>query len=237
MRVAALYDVHGNLPALEAVLVELDRLDVDEIVCGGDIVAGPFPSACLELLRERGARFVKGNADRLVLESADDIDAWAVRRLTPDEREEVSRWPFSVRIDVDGVGRVLFCHASPRSDEEILTIATPEGVVADALAGANADLVVVGHTHQQFDRTVGGVRLVNAGSVGLPYEGRAGAFWTLIGPDVDARRSEYDVESAAALLDATGFPNLREYLVPSLLEPLAPEEVVATHERNAGRGA
>lgn len=238
MRVAALYDVHGNLPALQAVLAELDALGVAEIVCGGDLVAGPFPSECLALLRDRGARFLKGNADRFVLErGGDDGDHFAYGRLNEEERAEVAQWPATVRLDVEGLGRVLFCHATPRSDEEILSAGTPEEVAAEAVAGAEADVVVGGHTHQQYDRVVGGVRLVNAGSVGLPYEGRPGAFWTLLGPDVEPRSTEYDVDRAADELEQTGFPRIREYLVPSLLEPTSREEVVAEHERNAGRGA
>ena len=236
MRVAALYDVHGNLPALEAVLADLDRVGGAEIVSGGDLVAGPLPSECLALLRERGARFLKGNADRFVLDRSGE-DAWAYERLTDDERAEVAAWPASVEVDVEGLGRVLFCHGSPRSDEEILTVATPVDAAAEAVAGAAADVVVGGHTHQQYDRVVGSVRLVNAGSVGLPYEGRPGAFWALLGPDVELRRSEYDVHRAADELEATGYPQVRDYLVSSLLEPLSREEVTAQHERNAGRGA
>jgi putative phosphoesterase len=237
MRVAALYDVHGNLPALEAVLADVEREAPDTIVCGGDLVAGPLPSECLALLRDRGATFIKGNADRYVLERRDEIDAWAYDRLTADEREEVAAWPATLAIEVEGLGRVLFCHGSPRSDEEILTVATPDDVVAEATAGARAEVVVGGHTHQQFDRAVDGVRLVNAGSVGLPYEGRAGAFWALLGPDVDLRGTEYDVHEGVARLQDAGLPGLIDYLVPSLLDPLPREEVVATHERNAGRGA
>jgi putative phosphoesterase len=237
MRAAALYDVHGNLPALEAVLADVDRETPEAIVCGGDLVSGPLASECLALLRERGAHFIKGNADRYVLESRDETDAWAHDRLSPDEREEVSAWPGTLRLEVEGLGRVLFCHASPRSDEEILTVATPEDVVTEAVAGASADVVVCGHTHQQFDRVADGVRLVNAGSVGLPYEGRAGAYWALLGPDVELRRTEYDVQEGVARLQEVGLPRLLDYLGPSLLDPLPREEVVATHERNAGRGA
>lgn len=236
MRVAALYDIHGNLPALEAVLADIDRLGVTEIVSGGDLVAGPLPSECLALLRERDTRFVKGNADRFVLDRTNETDAWAYGRLSKAERTEVAAWPGELALEVDGLGRLLFCHASPRSDEEILTVATPEDVVAAAVGGAASDVVIAGHTHQQFDRVVGDVRFVNAGSVGLPYEGRAGAFWALLGPDVELRRSEYDVSAAVTRLEATGLPGLFDYLGPSLLDPLPREEVIATHERNAGHG-
>jgi putative phosphoesterase len=237
VRVAALYDIHGNLPALEAVLNDVDAVGVADIVCGGDIVAGPLPSECLALLRERGARFIKGNADRLVLDPPDPTDQFAHERLRPQELREVAKWPATVMVGIEGLGRVLFCHATPQSDEEILSAGTPEDVAAEAVAGVSADVVVCGHTHQQYDRTVGGVRVVNAGSVGLPYEGRPGAYWALLGPDVELRRTEYDVVSAVDALAATGFPRLRQLVVPSLLEPISREEAIAEHERNAGRGA
>lgn len=237
MRVAALYDVHGNLPALEAVLADVDRAAPDAVVCGGDLLEGPLPSECLELLRARHAHFVKGNADRFVLERRDEIDVWVHDRLSPAEREEAAAWPPTLELDVDGLGRVLFCHASPRSDEEILSVATPDDVVVEATAAVSAGVVVGGHTHQQFDRFVDGLRFVNAGSVGLPYEGRAGAFWALLGPDVDLRRTEYDVHEAVSRLELVGLPGLLDYLGPSLLDPLPREEVAAIHERNAGRGS
>jgi putative phosphoesterase len=235
MRVAALYDVHGNLPALEAVLADVDAAGVAEIISGGDLVAGPLPYECLARLRERGARFIRGNADRLVLEPQDETDRFARDRLSREELEEVAAWPESLTLDLDGLGRAIFCHASPRSDEEILSAGTPTAVAAEAVAGVSADVVVGGHTHQQYDRIVGGVRLVNPGSVGLPYEGRPGAYWALLGPEVELRRSDYEVVAAVDQLEATGFPGLRGFMVSSLLEPLAREAVIAEHERNAGR--
>jgi putative phosphoesterase len=237
MRVAALYDVHGNLPALDAVLADVDAAGVAEIVCGGDLVAGPLPSECLARLQERRARFIRGNADRLVLEPHDETDRFAHDRLSRQELDEVARWPETLALDVDGLGRVFFCHASPRSDEEILSAGTPAVIAAEAVASASADVVVGGHTHQQYDRFVGGIRLVNPGSVGLPYEGRPGAYWALLGPEVELRRTDYDVVDAVVQLEATGFPGLRGFMVPSLLEPLPREEVIAEHERSAGRGA
>lgn len=237
MRVAALYDIHGNLPALEAVLGDVDLAGADALVSGGDLVAGPLPSECLELLRQRGAHFISGNADRLVVARTDEKHVWAHDRLSSEGQSEVAAWPMTLTLDVDGLGRVLFCHGSPRSDEEILTVATPDEVVADAIGDAAADVVVGGHTHQQFDRIVEGKRLVNAGSVGLPYEGRPGAYWVLLGPDVEHRRTEYDVHEGAERLRTTGMPDLDDFLGPSLLEPLPREEVTAIHERNAGRGS
>jgi predicted phosphodiesterase len=235
-RVAVLYDVHGNLPALEAVLAEIDDEPVDAVVCGGDVLFGPYQSECLELLKARGARFLAGNCEREVLAGGDDTNAWMAAQLTESDRQFVGGWPDRVELDVEGLGRVLFCHASPRGDEDLLTFLTPAEVVAEALAGVNADMVVVGHTHQQLDLRSGSVRLVNAGSVGMPYEGRAGAFWLLLGPDVELRATEYDITAGVVRLRASGMPGLDDMLPESLLQPAPSEEVAAIFERRAGRG-
>lgn len=238
MRVAALYDVHGNLPALEAVLAEVERERIDRVVVGGDVVWGPYPSECLELLRARGADFLTGNTERLVLEASDERHAWALERLSPEQRAAVSGWPATLTLDVAGLGRTLFCHATPRDDEEIVTRATPDDVLAEILGGTEADVVVCGHVHQQYDRRVGAARVVNAGSVGLPYEGRAGAFWALVAPgDVRLRETAYDVRAAAARLRAAGMPEIDDLLDSSLLEPTPPGEVTEHFERLAGRGS
>lgn len=236
MRVAALYDVHGNLPALEAVLGDVRAVGADVIVSGGDILWGPFPAECLALMQFHDARFIKGNTERLVLSRADSEHAWAFERVTEEQRAAVDAWPATLAMDVEGLGRVLFCHGSPRSDEEVLTAATPDAVAAEALADAGADIVVCGHTHHQFDRVVAGTRLVNAGSVGFPYEGRAGAYWALLGPNVDLRRTAYDVLAAAERMRQVGPPQLDEYLDATLLAPIPREEAVAQFERMAGRG-
>jgi putative phosphoesterase len=218
MRVAALYDVHGNLPALEAVLAELDRDPVDAIVCGGDVSAGPMPSETLELLRSARARFVRGNADR-------ELQAWPAERLTGDQLDFLRALPLSLSIEVEGLGSVLFCHATPRSDEEIVTRLTPDDDVAVVLDGVREGVVVCGHVHVQYDRRVGEHRLVNAGSVGMPYEGRAGAFWTLLGPDIEHRATSYDLPAALQRMRATGYPGLDEVLTSSLLEPMSSDDV------------
>ena len=227
MRVAALYDVHGNLPALEAVLADLEREHVDEIVCGGDTCAGPMPRETLELLQARGARFVRGNADRV-------LDPWPAERLTEAQRVALRELPLSLSLDVDGLGGVLFCHATPRSDEEIITRLTPEESVAAALDGVEERVIVCGHVHVQYDRRVGQQRVVNAGSVGLPYEGRAAAYWTLLGPDVEQRATEYDVTAAIEAMRATGYPDLDERLRESLLDPIDPNEVSRYFESMRG---
>jgi putative phosphoesterase len=239
VRVAALYDVHGNLPALEAVLAEVERESVDAIVVGGDVVWGPQPAEALDRLLGLGARarFVRGNCERDVLAPGSERDAWCLERLSEEQRAGLADWPATIELRVDGLGDVLFCHGSPRSDEEDLTEATSEDRLVAALAGVEADVVVCGHTHVQLDRSVGGVRLVNAGSVGLPHEGRPGAFWALLGPDVSLRETGYDVPAAVDRLVATGFPGAAELLNRSLVEPEPRAESIASSERRAaGRG-
>ena len=229
MRVAALYDVHGNLPALEAVLAEVEREAVDAVVCGGDVAAGPMPGECLARLDAVGATYVRGNADR-------ELTGWPAERLAAERRRFLASLPLSATLAVDGLGPTLFCHATPRRDDEIVTRLTPDAVVEDALAGVAERLVVGGHTHVQFDRVVGGHRFVNAGSVGVPYEGRRGAFWALLAGDVAFRRTEYDAEEAVAAIRATGYPEA-DQLAQWLLEPLDPQEVSSYFEGVAGRGA
>jgi putative phosphoesterase len=236
--VAVLNDIHGNLPALEAVLADLDReRAIDAIVCGGDLLWGPYQSECLSLLRDRGAQFLTGNTDREVLAGEGESNAWCRERLTAQEREFIAGWPPQIELQIDGLGKVMFCHGSPRSDEEMLTIVTPDEVLAEAVQGVSDDVVVIGHTHHQFERRVGPVLLVNAGSVGLPYEGRAGAFWALLGPEVQFRSTEYDIGRAAELLRASGMPGIEDLLPESLLEPVPRDEVAALFEQQSGRGS
>ena len=225
MRVAALYDVHGNLPALEAVLGEVDADRVDAVVCGGDVAAGPFPAECVERLQELGAVFVRGNADRELL-------GWSAERVSSEIREVRASLPTTATHEVDGLGPVLFCHGPPRSDEEIVTRITPDDVLEEILQDVEASVVIGGHTHVQFDRRIGRHRFVNAGSVGMPYEGRRGAFWALLGPEVDLRRTEYDAEDAVARLRSTGYPDA-EQLAQWLLEPVDPDEATKYFERSA----
>lgn len=241
MRVAALYDVHGNLPALEAVLTDVERAQVDVVVVGGDVVWGAMPGEVLQRLRGLGddVRFVLGNTDRDVARAAadgDDRAGWCAARLSDEERAFIGGWPRTVVVEVEGLGGVLFCHGSPRSEDEILTEASPEERVAPVMVGVEQVVVVCGHTHHQFDRRVAGRRLVNAGSVGLPYEGRPGAFWALLGPDVELHRTEYDVAAAAELLRGTGFPEIDDLLGSSLLEPVPREEAIAYFEERAAAG-
>ena len=235
MRVAVVSDVHGNLPALEAVLAEVEREGVDLVVSGGDVAMGPMPAECVDALRELDrVVWVRGNADRGAAppQYAETVD-WVRARLGPERWELLAGAPLTATVEPDGLGRVLCFHGTPRSDEEILTKVSPEERVAAALAGVEEPVVVHGHTHVQYDREVAGRRVVNAGSVGSPYEGRRGAFWALLGPEVELRRTEYDVEAAVEAIRATGYPGAEE-LAGWLLEPPEPDETSRFFEANAG---
>jgi putative phosphoesterase len=252
MRVAALYDIHGNLPALDAVLAELSGEQVDMIVIGGDVVAGPQPSETIERLAALGphVRFVRGNGDREVVAAYDagrlrpeeetdygeQTAAFTAARITPAQRDLLAAYEPTVELEVDGLGSVVFCHGSPRSDTEIITTATADERLREILAEVAQPTVVGGHTHQQFDRRIKGHRVINAGSVGSPYEGRAGAYWALLGPDAALRRTEYDVAAACEQLRRTGYPGIDEALRESLTEPLDPDEVASIFERMAAAG-
>ena len=207
MRVAALYDVHGNLPALEAVLADVP--DDAVIVIGGDVTAGPLPAETLERLRALGerVRWIRGNADRELTPSEPglappDVIGWVREQHSDEQIAFLHSLPERLELDVDGVGRVLFCHATPQNDTDIFLEGTPEQRVAPSFVGVEADLVVCGHTHMQFSREIAGVRVVNAGSVGMPYDDEPGAYWLALGPDVEHRRTAYD----PAGLDASAFP-------------------------------
>ena len=214
MRVAALYDVHGNLPALEAVLADVP--DDALVVIGGDVAAGPWPGETVERLRHLGdrARWLRGNADRELGSppepreggSPPEVTEWVQRQLSDEQLAFVTGLPERQSVDVDGLGRVLFCHATPRSDEELLTRISPDERWAATLSCVDEGTVVVGHTHVQFERRVGETRLVNAGSVGMPYEQEPGAYWALLGPDVELRRTAYDVNAAAKAIEESGWP-------------------------------
>jgi predicted phosphodiesterase len=241
-QVAALYDVHGNLPALEAALAAADAAGAagaELIVVGGDVVLGPMPRETLDRLRALGprARFVRGNCDRLVVDAYDgrlgtslpaairEPIEWTAAQLGRDDRDFLAGFSETLAIGVAGMGEVLFCHATPRSDEEVFTALTPAERVRPMLAGVAQRTVVCGHTHMQFDRTVAGVRVVNAGSVGLPFAA-PGAYWLLLGPDARPMRTDYDVAAAAGAIRQTSYPQPDQYL-----NPLSEAEALRLFER------
>ena len=211
MRVAALYDVHGNVHALEAVLADVEAAGVDAIVLGGDLLAGPWPvetNTMLEALDE--ALWLRGNADRELSgeggRAPDELVGWVSSKLDQSVLDRLACLPLTVVLDVDGLGPVLFCHATPRNDTEIRTAVSTDERWLEVLDGVDEPTVVCGHTHVQFDRTIGSTRIVNAGSVGMPYEDEPGAYWALLGPTLELRRTEYDVPAMLAATLAVGLP-------------------------------
>jgi predicted phosphodiesterase len=248
MRVAALYDVHGNLPALEAVLDEVERERPDAIVFGGDIVAGPMPRETLERVRSLdNAYLIRGNADRIALEVRRGLrhedhgfGDWVGEQLTDEEADFLGSLPLTVTFDVAGLGPTCFCHATPRDDEEIFTERDADDVVAEMLAGTEETTIVCGHTHMQVDRRVGRWRVVNAGSIGMPYEHDPGARWALLGPDVELRWTEYNREDAARCLrDTAGGRSGDSNVIEFLLRPPPREAVLDFFQQLASeqRGA
>jgi predicted phosphodiesterase len=232
MRLAALYDVHGNLPALDAVLEEMRAAHVDRIVVGGDVVPGPMIRAVLARLRDLDmpTDFIFGNGETEVLRASRgeelrrvpevhrDLIHWAAKQLSADEIGFLATWPMTHRLHVDGIGDVLFCHATPRDDNEVFTKQTAVERLLPLFEPLDVALVVCGHTHMPFDRMVGRTRVVNAGSVGMPF-GTPGADWLLLGPEVQLRHTAYDLEAAAQRMRATTYPGVEDHVMRYILNP------------------
>ena len=246
MTVAALDDIHGNLPALEAVLADPAFGRADAVVIGGDVAAGPMPAEVLDRLAalEVPVRWVRGNADREMVASFDRgdtdpaahpddpparVDAYAAGRITRAHRDLMAS--FEDAVSLEGA---LFCHGSPRDDNEIITKLTPVERLAPMLEGVSEALVVCGHTHHQFDLRAGGQRVVNAGSVGMPYQGDAAAFWLLVEDgEPEFRRTDIDVDAVAAAIRASGYPDADDLVKTSYTEPVTADEVARLFEDRA----
>jgi putative phosphoesterase len=241
-RVAALYDIHGNLPALEAVLEEVRQADVDHLVVGGDVFPGPMARESLErlLTLDLPVRFIHGNGDRLVREQMAGIEAaylpeqvrdavrWNAGQLDPAHQQLLAAWPPTLQMTIGEVGEVLFCHATPRNDTEIFTRLTAGERLLPLFADVTASLVVCGHTHMPFDRMVGAIRVVNAGSVGMPF-GEPGASWLLLGPGVQLRHTPYDLTSAAERIRNTAYSQAQEFAEQNVLRPPSAEKMLEVY--------
>ena len=230
-RVAVLCDIHGNLPALEAVLGEMAGENVDEVIVGGDVLPGPMAREVLErlLALDVPVRFLHGNGDREALALFDGRSSgvpeafrasvrWSAEQLSPEQRQLVATWPPTLRVNVAGLGAVLCCHATPRNDTEIFTRLTAEDRLRPIFEVVDAALVVCGHTHMAFDRMVGRVRVVNAGSIGMPF-GAQGADWLLLGPGVEPRHTNYDLSGAADRIRHTAYPEADEFAAQYVVTP------------------
>ena len=244
-RVAVLADVHGNAVALAAVLVELEREQPDAIVHCGDLTWGPLPGATAELLAGRDVHYVRGNADRFIAEldakladptaEPTERERWMAEHHDEPLRALLATFPTTVELEVEGLGDVLFSHGSPRSDEELITVETPEARLAEAIAGVHADVVATGHTHVRYTRRALGCTFFNPGSVGMPYERAPGAYWALLGPGIDHRRTSYDLDEAEHRYRESGDPMAAE-MVEILRRPPTPAEVIAHAESLAFSG-
>ena len=239
MRVAALYDIHGNLPALEAAFEEVHRSAVDLIIVGGDAVLGPMPRETLEYLlaAQIPVQFIQGNCEREMLTQAAggdpssvppafrEIIRWVAEQLSPEQHRLIASWPVALQLEIPGLGDVLFCHATPRSDTETFTRHTPEERLLPVFGGIDVAMVVCGHTHMQFDRTIGRVRVLNAGSVGMPF-GEPGAYWLALGPGAQHRRTQFDLAGAARRIRATDYPQAEEFASHNVLRPPTEERML-----------
>jgi putative phosphoesterase len=211
-RIAVLSDIHGVLPALEAVLAEPDVRDADLIVLTGDLAAGPQPVETIDLLSSLGERavWVRGNADRELAAATTEepVSRWAASQLRDDQRELLGGLPLTVTL-----GSTLFCHATPRDDEEVVLVDSPLDRWATVFAGVPDEVttVVCGHTHMPFVRLADRRLVVNPGSVGMPYGG-AGAHWALLGDGVSLRRTRFDLDAACARIAAeSGYPDAAKW--------------------------
>ncbi|HKU23419.1 MAG TPA: metallophosphoesterase family protein [Terriglobales bacterium] len=244
MRVAAIFDIHANLPALEAVLEQIHEAEVDHVVVGGDVLPGPMPRQTIECLLalDLPVQFIRGNGDREVLarmqgtetggvpEKFRPVIDWTARQLQPEHEQLLASWPSTLQLQIPGLGGVLFCHATPRNDTEIFTSVTPEDRLQPVFTGITTPVIVCGHTHMQFDRPMGAIRILNAGSVGMPF-GQAGADWLLLGPDVQFMHAPYDLAQAAARVRHTAYPQAEDFAEHNILRPPSQKDMLAAFSR------
>lgn len=241
----------GSLPStifrrtsLEAVLQEIRQAEVDQIVVGGDVVPGPMPRETLACLLDSGipVQFIYGNGEVEVLEQMAGkepaavpeqyrpIIRWTVQQLHPEDERLLAGWPRTLLVQIPGLGEVLFCHATPRNENECFTRLTPEERLLPVFEEVNVPLVICGHTHMQFDRMIGRIRVVNAGSAGMPFGG-SGADWVLLGPDVRLQHTSYDFTKAAERIRETNYPQAQDFAEPYVLRPPSEEEMLKVFTR------
>jgi len=203
VREAVLFDIHGNVDALEAVLGEAAAVGCEGLILGGDYAfLGPAPAECVDLLREypQPTVAIRGNTDRMIAEGGDAIGEWAADRLGPERVAWLGGLPGQAHLPRHAA---LLVHATPRGDEERLLPDTPDAQAEAMLAGVDMPMLLYGHVHLQHRRRIGDVEVVNPGSVGFPFDGDPTAAWAIVGDgEVELRRTAYDVERALARLAA-----------------------------------
>ena len=236
-RVAVLADIHGNLPALEAVLGAAEAAGAEAFVLLGDIALGPMPGQTLDLLDGLGAQaiWVHGNCERELITAFDggeipgpngESAAATAALIGRRHRDLIDGLPLTVTIDIAGLGPVLCCHATPRRDDEMILVDSAPERWAAVLAGESERTVLCGHTHMQFDRLAAGHRVVNPGSVGMPY-GAPGASWALLGPDITLRQTGYDTAAAAERIGQSGYRQAQEWAGEYVLQHYSDTEALA----------
>ncbi|CAG9297858.1 metallophosphoesterase family protein [Celerinatantimonas diazotrophica] len=239
MAIAALYDIHANLTALKAVLEEIKKYPVKLIVIGGDVIAGPQPLETLELLKHltTPTHFIRGNAESELLRycngehanglsaKADEVTKWVAKQLKPDHLQFISRWLPYVELNDATWGDILFCHASKRSDIEIVTRLTSAEKLNTIFQDVHIPTIVCGHTHMQFDKTVAAKRIINAGSVGMPFA-KPGAQWLLLSEQVNLMHTDYNIHQAAAHIQQTTYPQREAFIKENILTTPSEEQAL-----------
>ena len=222
MKVAALYDVHAMPWALEAVLAAVDEERPDEVVFGGDYLYGPYPREIVAMVRALDAIVLRGNCEDLAEE-------WERTELAPGDLDWLRSLPLAAVVD-----DVLYCHAAPHDNTPITTAITPDEAVLTTFADTTGT-VVIGHTHHQFDRRIGDLRVVNAGSVGMAYESDVAAYWTLLEDgEPSFRRTRFDVERAVAEMRKSDWPHAQEFIEENLLVAADRDAAIAALESRRG---
>jgi predicted phosphodiesterase len=227
------------------VLNEVRRERVDRLLIGGDVLPGPMPRECIALLQSLGlpVHYIMGNGDREVLARMRNIETdwyrtareewrapidWTAQQLSPEHANLIASWPPTLSLNIEGLSDVLFCHATPRNDTDIFTRLTAEDRLVPIFSAVAEKTVVCGHTHLQFDRMIGNTRVVNAGSVGMPF-GRTGADWLLLGPDVQFRHTDYDLAQAAERIRATHYPQAAQFVEQYVLHSPSEEHMLKAY--------
>ena len=224
MIIAALYDIHGNLSALQAVLHELVQIKPDLVVIGGDVLPGPFPRACLDAIKKfpYPTKYIKGNGEDGVIDANENkIDPglpesvqhslnWNAQKMENEQIQEISSWPKTFSLSHPILGQILFCHATPENNTEIFTKKTSADLLPNSLYSFKDTIIICGHTHMQFDIIRKGVRIINAGSIGMPF-GKSGAFWLLIKENITVMDTPYDLEDASQKVITSGYPEAHQF--------------------------
>ena len=240
MKIAALFDIHGNLPALDAVLKETHKIGVDVYVIGGDALSGPMPAQTLERLRSLGkpSYFLHGNGESELLRfiatgkasgltaKADAFAEVLASQLTEEQIAFLKSWQLTVTFELEHLGKVLFCHATPDSDVTIFTEETSDEELEGIFGRTTADLVICGHTHMQFERLFKGTHIMNAGSVGMPF-GSHGAYWLLLDEKAEQKRTPYDYQLAASIIRDAKTPSAEDFVSHNLLSVPSKKDALA----------